>query len=110
MITTHTAITGRGENGDAASTKSHVTIADLPMARACMSGVCMLSMDGTYLASLSDRSVSSDPYEVDIADGGLAMLARYVVVSRRAWLKSKPPTLRKYVGTFVAMPTVYSVR
>jgi hypothetical protein len=61
----------------------------------------------TNWVSLSEYQSSSSPYEVVITDGGLGVLARYVVVSRRADMKSALPTVRNSTGTPVASPTVY---
>jgi hypothetical protein len=114
----------RGKNNrDAASTGGHVSIADLP-ARARVRIKKKKKKHGpqdktrTYCKSCGENWASSRPYDVVTTDGGLGVVDKNVVVSKRAPAKSDAtslivgsdvslsmvPTLKKDVGIPAARP------
>jgi hypothetical protein len=97
----------RGENdGYAPCTCNHVPGADFPENSGLSSNHRRSTR--TYWRSCVEKSASSWAYDVVTTVGGLGVVAKNVVVSKRAVENVSPPTLRNDAGIPAAMPITYS--
>jgi hypothetical protein len=106
ILLVHPVVSRRENNGCAPCTCSHVPGADFP-ADSSLSSNHRRSIK-TYCMSCVEKRASSRAYDVVTTVGGLAVVVKNVVVSKRAVENVSPPTLRNDAGIPAAMPMTYS--